>query len=646
MKIIILLLYLFSIVILLNDNNSYFYNINIKEIKYELSYNTFSILKIKLICKNIILKKIAFNAYLKSNSKGNAFLLKCLNINKHLIKCLLSKKNITFNIKDKYYFYFNFSNTYKLTINNNKIFEDKNRISLIFKPEILDNQIMYKNDRKIIVKTNNNIVSNGFLFIVREKKKILKRPEDGFNKNIELNNFISHAGLSAYRPQSSFLAYKEAIRRGFKIVDADIQFTKDKIPVICHGKILEEISNGKGLLTSKSLKELRKLDFGNKEFKNVKIMTFEDLLKLCKENNIIIDLDLFHMDFKKYFNETDEYAEIIINIVKKYNYFDSIIFNSGHNIEKIIKLKKIKKDITISIDDTNKKIDIDRIKNKFNDSKRIIYNMGNLLYGNNIDEDTVKYGLSLGHKIKAAKVNNLEFANTILKWGVNYITTQYLHPFMINNEKEEPIKIECKSTVFNNLSKCKLNKNIELKDNEIYNIYYSENIYNLSDNINEIPIGKFKYLNTNFNNKLFYTIKYMNFSKGFVQLYISNIIKKGDKIKGIIGPKYDKVAKCYQYNFICKGRKKNIVNCKILKNEFDKIEFDGNYSIYYLENYTFDDKEINALKFNKNKYFYDIFLNSIIILLILFIFKIIYIKKLYNNIFSLVKKIYNKHFTF
>ena len=46
------------------------------------------------------------------------------------------------------------------------------------------------------------------------------------------------------------------------------------------------------------------------------------MLKLCKENNIIIDLDLFHMDYKKYFKETDEYAKIIINTVKKYNYFD------------------------------------------------------------------------------------------------------------------------------------------------------------------------------------------------------------------------------------------------------------------------------------------------------------------------------------
>ena len=67
----------------------------------------------------------------------------------------------------------------------------------------------------------------------------------------------------------------------------------------------------------------------------------------------------------------------------------------------------------------NKKKNIERIKNKFNDSKRLIYNMGNLLYGQSIDEETVKYGLSLGHKIKAAKVNNLEFANKILKWGVN-----------------------------------------------------------------------------------------------------------------------------------------------------------------------------------------------------------------------------------
>ena len=150
-------------------------------------------------------------------------------------------------------------------------------------------------------------------------------------------------------------------------------------------------------------------------------------------------------------------------------YFDSIIFNSGNNLEKIIKLKKIKNDITISIDDMNKKKNIEKIKDKFKDSKRIIYNMGNLLSGNTIEEKTVKYGLSLGHKIKAAKVNNIDFSNKIVKWGVNYITTQYLHPFMISNEKEDPIKIKCTSSFSSMFSECKLD--FDLIDNEIYLLF-------------------------------------------------------------------------------------------------------------------------------------------------------------------------------
>jgi hypothetical protein len=82
-----------------------------------------------------------------------------------------------------------------------------------------------------------------------------------------------------------------------------------------------------------------------------------------------------------------------------------------------------------------KKKSIEEIKDKFKESKRIIYNMGGLSAGNKINEDAVKYGLSLGKKIKAAKVDNIDFANKIVSYGVNFITTNYLHPFMIKNDK-------------------------------------------------------------------------------------------------------------------------------------------------------------------------------------------------------------------
>jgi hypothetical protein len=140
------------------------------------------------------------------------------------------------------------------------------------------------------------------------------------------------------------------------------------------------------------------LDFYYDKYKNEKILTFEELLKFSKDNNIIIDLDLYHLDYKRYFNNTDDYVKIIIDIVEKYDMFNSIIFNDGNNIFKLLKLTKFKKDIAISISQMNEKKSIEKIKDKFNESKIIIYNMGNLLYGKTINKETVKYGLSLKKK--------------------------------------------------------------------------------------------------------------------------------------------------------------------------------------------------------------------------------------------------------
>ena len=132
------------------------------------------------------------------------------------------------------------------------------------------------------------MISSGYIYFTKKKKKILNNLKNGFNKNIELNNYISaYKTLEEYR---SITSYKEAIKQGFHIVDADILFTKDKIPVICHENKLEKISNGKGLLSSKTLKELKQLDFYYDKYKNEKILTFEEFLKFSKDNNIIIDL--------------------------------------------------------------------------------------------------------------------------------------------------------------------------------------------------------------------------------------------------------------------------------------------------------------------------------------------------------------------
>ena len=127
------------------------------------------------------------------------------------------------------------------------------------------------------------------------------------------------------------------------MVDADIQFTKDKIPVIFHGSDISQDSNGTGKISSMTLDELNKLDFGAKfdiKFTGEKILTFENLLILCKNNGVIIDLDLAHLDYKKYFEDTDEYMKIIIDMIDKYDMMNSIIFNDGPNPNTVIQLIK------------------------------------------------------------------------------------------------------------------------------------------------------------------------------------------------------------------------------------------------------------------------------------------------------------------
>ena len=264
----------------LKKGNEYITNenkINVLSISYELSKDINPVLKVKIYISNNLYHIISFKAFLKSDDNLIFYLLNCFNDKFNLITCS-TNKNITLDIHKKYYFYFNQQNSLSsLYFNGKEKFEDKNKVSLIFHPNINPGQILYKNNKKFIAQIEDNMISNGFLYITRKSKKVLNKPKNGFNKYIELNNYIFRGGLSGF----TLNAYKEAVRRGYKMVDADILFTKDKIPVVSHGGDLRSISNGKGNLIEKTYKELEKLDFGskiNQKYARETILKFEDLL--------------------------------------------------------------------------------------------------------------------------------------------------------------------------------------------------------------------------------------------------------------------------------------------------------------------------------------------------------------------------------
>ena len=120
----------------------------------------------------------------------------------------------------------------------------------------------------------------------------------------------------------------------------------------------------------------------------------------------------------------------ILDAIEKYNMFNSVYFSDGPGCDNILKLIKIKNDISISVPISNKKDDVDKVKNQFPNSTRIIYSF----YRNNTDEETVKYIKSLGQKVKINEViDDRIFIKKLLSWGVDYLKADELHSFLMEN---------------------------------------------------------------------------------------------------------------------------------------------------------------------------------------------------------------------
>ena len=564
-------------------------NINIESITYELTYNNYSVVKVIIKTYDSLESDVSFKAYLFAEEDDKEYVLNCYSTYFDIIECY-SKKDEQFDLDNHYYFYYNKTDSH-LTFDENDILEDDKRVSLIFEPEIDIEDKLYRDNHKITVETNGHMVSGGYLYLVRSSKKVLQKPKDGFNKFIELNNIIPHVGLHDHLPPSTLQGFSEAIKRGYHIINADLRFTLDNMPVICDDDMLEKISNGKGKVSSSTFDQLEKLNFGSKfdkNFQDEKIMTFAELLVLCKKNDAIIDLNLDHLDYDKYFGTSKKYINLMFSLVDRFNMTNSIIFEANPKI--LLKLKETRKNITVAVIIQDKE-ELEKIKDSFNDSQRVIYS-----FGINVDEATVKKAVSLGKKVKVSLVDSQAQVKKLQGWGVNYMMSRNLPPFVIENEKEEPILVRC-SGVDEEKSICDIDDYLFLKDNEEYSIYYSENIYETEKDIDEEAIGSFTYINTNLLDELYYYVHYLNFERNAITLILSESLPKDEKIKGTIGPDNDDLEDCYLFNFECQGNDTYSVNCKIDTNEQGKIYLNwAHYSIHSLDDYSLNEEEVEQRK--------------------------------------------------
>ena len=216
---------------------------------------------------------------------------------------------------------------------------------------------------------------------------------------------IAHRGASGYELENSFTSLRKAIELGADIVEADVQMTKDDVPIICHDKLLDRTSNTSGYTTDLTWEEIsQSVRLNNGE----KLPSLEEFCQYIRDKNTILYLDV------KPFGDEGR----ILEICKRHLKTDQFLFGSFHN-HSIRHVKQLDGNIqTVMIIEGNP-IDI----------KMVIKNSGCDIVGmgfDTIEEDSIVLAQELGKKVFTWTVNDKREIERAKLLGVDGITSNYI----------------------------------------------------------------------------------------------------------------------------------------------------------------------------------------------------------------------------
>lgn len=222
---------------------------------------------------------------------------------------------------------------------------------------------------------------------------------------------IGHRGYDPYNyPENTMAAYKAAVENNLKIFETDILFTKDDVPVCLHDDTIDRTSNGTGKISSLTLEEVKKYDFGlykGERFKGETVPTLKECLIFCKNNGISVEFDLT----KKIFSYEEK--KTIVDLVVEMGMENNTIFTSYP--QECAKFLEINPNICICISGVSDISIASRELPKYRGRSGVLCSMSYKV----LDEKFVNYIHSLGLLVKPWTIISTEDAQNMEKLGVD-----------------------------------------------------------------------------------------------------------------------------------------------------------------------------------------------------------------------------------
>ncbi len=221
----------------------------------------------------------------------------------------------------------------------------------------------------------------------------------------------AHRGASAYAPENTMSAFKKAFEIGANGIELDLQKTKDNKIVIFHDNRIDKKSNGIGKVSDYTYSELLKFDFGSwfsTEYKNEKIVLFEDFMKEVSDKNLMLAIELKEENIEKQ----------VLEIIKKY-YDSNNVYITSFMYNALLKIRKLDNSIKIGwlIEE-----DIDK-----NNIKKLIEITGNQICppANLVSKEGIKLARDNNISVRLWKISNIEIMKKAYCLDIDGMTVNF-----------------------------------------------------------------------------------------------------------------------------------------------------------------------------------------------------------------------------
>ena len=167
---------------------------------------------------------------------------------------------------------------------------------------------------------------------------------------LNLPKIIGHRGVKGIVPENTTLSIEKAIEFNIQWIEVDVKISRDKKPFLLHDDVLDRTTSGKGSPANLDYNKIRDLDAGSwfdKSFANLYPPTLEEVLHLCSDKNIGINIELKP---NNYFEKQTVLS--VYELFKKINYKKEYFFSSFDLYScKLIKKLMPTSNVGILIDD-------------------------------------------------------------------------------------------------------------------------------------------------------------------------------------------------------------------------------------------------------------------------------------------------------